>query len=264
MLDLMAVRMNDKAAPRRAQLGVDDDALARSREIWQRSLEGGRILTRDAMMAALDDGGVPSANQRGYHILAHLAQEGLICFGPPQGKQQTFVLLDEWLPGARRLARDEALAELARRYYTGHGPATVHDLVWWSGLTVGEVREAIALAGSALVKETVGKTAYWTGEGAPGPVEGSPASSVHLLPGFDEYLLGYKERSAMLDPQHVERTHPGSNGVFRPVLVVDGRVAGTWQRTLRKKGVRLAVTPFAPLDDAVRPALAAAAARYSH
>lgn len=214
------------------------------------------------MFALLETHGISTAGQRGIHILGNLAQEGLLCLGARSGKQFTFTLLDEWVPPARPLDRDEALAELARRYFTGHGPATVQDLAWWSGLTLTDARAALAAAGPHLEQMVSDGQTYWQAADAQAVNVGELADSVHLLPGFDEYLLGYTDRSAVLDPQHAELTHPGASGVLFPVLVIGGHVRGVWKRTLKKKAVELTFTPFESVSAAHKEAVAQAAERY--
>jgi hypothetical protein len=168
--------------------------------------------------------------------------------GPMQDKQQTFVLLDEWAPHARELSREEALAELARRYFASHGPATIHDFAWWAGLTVTDARAGLEAAKLGLVSETIDGKAYWLSAGAPEQAA-VDTSCVHLLPGFDEYLLGYKDRGAVLAAEHAPKIIPGNNGVFQPTIVVAGQVAGTWKRTLKKKSIDLTLIPFTRMDD---------------
>lgn len=185
---------------------------------------------------------------------------GLICFGPRQGKQQTFVLLDEWVPNAPRLERDAAPAALAARYFSSHGPATLQDFVWWSGLKTGDARRAIEAAAAQLAQIDVDGVAYWTARETPIWDETSP--HVALLPGFDEYMLGYRGRDAVLDPQHAQKIVPGSNGVFRPIVVVDGQIVGTWKATSKQKKVALAIRPFERLSAAAEDAVAAAAQPY--
>lgn len=142
------------------------------------------------------------------------------------------MLLEEWAPQARSLRTTKPWPELAARYFTSHGPATLQDFVAWSGLTLTNVARR-HLTGGAAYPES-GGVVYWMAQTLPAP---SPApSEVYLLPGFDEYMLGYRDRSAALDPQHASKVTPGSNGVFQPTVVIDGQVAGVWKRTL-KKGV---------------------------
>jgi hypothetical protein len=260
MLKFLTPRIIAGAARRRQELELDDAIFARCEKVFVRALQGGNQVPRDELLASLQRARISITNQRSYHILWRLAQEGLICFGAHQGKQPTFALLDEWAPKTRNLERAEALAELARRYFTSHGPATVHDFAWWSGLKISEARAAIEMTAAHLTSETIDGKVYWMSPDRPALRPVLPR--VHLLPGFDEYMLGYQDRSAALDPQHVQKILPGSNGVFMPTIVINGRVAGTWKRVVKKKSVVITAAPFASLKKAEVHALAAAAERY--
>jgi hypothetical protein len=204
----------------------------------------------------LEAAGIATTGGRALHILGHLAQQGVICFGARQGKQATFTLLDDWAPKRRVLARDEALAELAERYFTSHGPATVRDFVWWSGLTVADARAGIATAEARLARETIEGQAYWR---SPKTTPASqPAPGAHLLPPFDEYTVAYKDRSAAIDPAHAlapEQT-------LAPTIVVNGRLVGNWRRTIRTDGVVITADYFSEPDEADAQIIAEAAARY--
>lgn len=257
MLALLAPRVMARSRGRLRQLELDDATLARSRDVLVRALQGGRHLTRSAVYRTLAEAGIAPDGQRGYHILCWLAQEGTLCFGPPEGKQQTLVLLDEWVPEVRPPARDEALAELARRYFTSHGPATLDDFVWWTGLTRADARAGLDMAGPHLVREDAGGRAYWMAAAAQASASGGP--SAYLLPVYDEYAVGYRDRSAILDPADAGRA---GNGIFSPIVVVDGRVAGTWTRRLEKDEVVIKADLFRPLDEAGAHALTEAAERY--
>jgi len=265
LLGLLTPRVIAGSARRRQQLELDDAVFARSREALRAALQGGRQLTRTALLQVLEEAKISTAGQRGYHILWRLAQDGVICFGPAAGKQQTFVLLDEWLPPSAPLDREAALAELARRYFSGHGPATLRDFIWWSGLTAADARAALELAKPALVHEVVDQDTYWLAANTQaGPRESCREPEVQLLPGFDEYLLGYTDRSAVLDAARAAEIVPGNNGMFTPTVVVDGRIAGTWKRTITRRGVAVSVRPFSPLSEAGGLALTRAAERYGH
>lgn len=261
MLKLMASRVMSSAAARHKQLELDDTTFARSRDIVVEALQGGKQLARPALLQVLEHAGISTAGQRGIHMLSFLAHEGLICFGAREGKQPTFVLLDEWVPPAKELERDEALAELARRYFTSHGPATVKDLVRWSGLTTRDVRSGIDMVGQELVSEEVDGQTYWMSPEA--QAAGTVSPSLYLLPGFDEYVLGYGDRSAVLDPLHASKVVPGNNGMFMPTIISDGRVVGTWKRAVKKGGVVVTAYPFDTLTDAERVAFDQAADSYA-
>jgi hypothetical protein len=261
MVRLSAERMLAADRRRQEQLNLDEAVLEQCRRLFYDALRGDRQLTRPEMMTLLENAGISTENGRGYHILYYAALTGLICFGPMQDKQQTFALLDEWAPGARELPREEALAELAGRYFASHGPATLRDFTWWTGLAASDARAGLDAARKGLAAITAGGKEYWMAAGAPDGAA-HDSETAHLLPGFDEYLLGYTERSAVLANEHAQKIVPGWNGVFRPILVIAGQVCGTWQRSIKKNSLEIALAPFAPL--AIAPErLFAAARRYS-
>jgi len=259
MLELMTPRVLAASAGRlERQYGLDDKAFGRSREVVARALEGGRRLTRDALYRALENARISTTAGRGLHITWRMAHDGLLCFGPREGKQQTFVLLDEWIPGAKRMARDEALAELARRYFTSHGPATVHDFAWWSGLLLSDAADGLAMASGALVSGELAGRKYWSAPSAP---LGDSSPRAFLLPAFDEYTVAYRYRAVMVGPAHAR--HAEGMDVLQPAIVVNGRVVGTWARTLGKSSVEVDGSPFTRLGPTARRAVAAAVRRYA-
>jgi hypothetical protein len=259
MLELLTPRIVAGSAGRYKQLELDDGVFTRSKKVLAKALQGGQHLTRDDTMAVLERNKISTTGQRGYHILGRLAMDGLICFGPRAGKQHTFVLMEEWLPNAHRLQRDEALAELARRYFIGHGPAMLGDFARWADLTLTDARAGLAAVAPDLRQELVDGTAYWLRADAK---DLPHTATMFLLPGFDEFLLGYADRSATLDAQHVQKVIPGKNGMFMPTLVVNGRVSGIWKRTMTKKLVQIEVSPFAALKNTEWAALEVVAQRY--
>ena len=222
------------------------------------SLRGGP-LTRPEVFAALERGGHSAAGQRGYYILTRAALMGWLCLGPLRGKQETYTLLENSAPDAPSLPRAEALAELARRYFSSHGPATLADYAWWSGLTLAEARVGLGAAQADLVEQRVNGQTYWAPTGPPPAKDAEPAA--HLLPAFDEYVLGYTDRTAVLAARHSPRVM-SVNGIFYPTLVIDGEVVGTWKRAVKKDTVTITLSPFAPLKKARQAAVAAAAERY--
>jgi Winged helix DNA-binding domain len=260
MLDLLTPPVLAASKRRRQQLELDDETLARCRTLFTKALQGGKQRTRDAMYSILENARIPTGSQRGYHILWSLAQEGIICFAAREGKQPTFALLEEWTGPADRLKRDEALAELTKRYFTGHGPATLQDFVWWSGLKTSEAKTGLEMVASSLRKETLRAETYWT---SPEPVtRHKDFPNAVLLPGFDEYMLGYTDRSAVLDPLRAQKLIPDNNGRFLGTMVWNGRVVGTWKRELSKKVASVTMQPFTPLRKAEKQAFVVAAERY--
>jgi len=260
MLELLTPRIVANNAQRLLQhFGLDEATFARSKELFENALEGGKQLTRNAMYKVLEAGGITTAGGRGLHILWRVAQDGLICFGARKGKQQTFALLDEWAPKAKRMTRDEALAELARRYFSSHGPATLQDFAWWSGLTTADARAGLEMAERFLVPEPSDGQTYWLASSTPVTKDSSPTA--HLLPAYDEYTVAYKDRSAALNPEYAKHANYG-HGIFNPTIVVDGQVVGTWKRTVKKDALIITPSPFTKLKRAETRAIAEVANRY--
>ncbi len=263
LLDLLGERALAGVAKRRAALGLTDADVARADEAVVAALSGGHRLSRTALLAAIEAAGVPVTGQRGYHLLWHAAQTGRSCLGPTADGEQQFVLLSEWVPEPRRLEREEALGELAGRFFAGHGPATVHDLARWSGLPVRDARAGVAGARAQLESTTVDGAEHLLDPATPERLAAcrEEARGTLLLPGFDEFVLGYGDRSAVLEPEFATRIVPGNNGMFLSTVVVDGRIVGTWR--YEGRGARRAAvgTAFRPEDDGVVaavPQLAAA------
>ncbi len=260
MLELLAPRVVRRSASRRTQLGLDETIIAASAKVIARTLQGGKQLPRNALYGLLEQAQIATDSSRGLHILGRLAHDGLLCFGTRDGKQPTFALLDEWVPGAQSLPRDEALATLALRYFTSHGPAIVQDFMWWSGLTVTEAKAGLAAITSQLGRELIGGQDYYFGQAL--PAAPTRPLDAFLLPPFDEFLVAYRDRSAALDAHGHALVVPGGNGIFNPIIVIDGRVVGTWKRTIKTDSVVMTFSPFTSFSDEQIRAITAAAERY--
>jgi hypothetical protein len=260
MLDLMGSRMLAGAAARRAGLGLTEQLADRAVDVLAAALAGGVRLTRAQCLAALTGAGIDCGGQRGYHLLWYASQRGVTCMGPHLGKEQTFVLLDDWAPNPHRPGREEALATMALRYFRSHGPTTRQDFAGWTGLTAADAKLGIAAAGDALTELTVDGTTMYA---APAALDPPDAHPMLALPGFDEYLLGFKDRALMLDAEHKQAIIPGGNGIFQPTIVRDGRVIGTWRRTVLAKHVKVQVLAFGPMKPADRTAVERALEPYS-
>jgi hypothetical protein len=275
MLELMGVRSLAGAERRRQQLGLDAAGADKAVDLLAAALAGGGRLTRAECLRTLIDGGVAVDGQRGYHLLWYASQRGVTAIAPHVGKEQTFVLLDEWAPPGPQPSREEALGLIALRYFRSHGPTTRKDFAGWTGLTMTDCKTGIAVAGRALTTVDVdGVEMLMASEGPPpaggaGPSAAGPASVAGpaaeapgaarrpgaaaagaaddcwlALPGFDEYLLGFKDRSMMATPEQLAAIIPGGNGVFQSTLVRGGRVRATWKRTIDPRGVTVTVQPL--------------------
>ncbi|HVG23286.1 MAG TPA: winged helix DNA-binding domain-containing protein, partial [Thermoanaerobaculia bacterium] len=235
MLDLLAARtIRRNAARQLREHGMDERVMRRARTGVRRALSGGGAMTRDELYAVI-------GSEQGLHLVWRLEHEKLICFGARRGKQQTFVLLDEWIPPSRGITPADPLEELARRYFRSHGPATAEDFAWWAGIPLSEARRV-----------------------TPGRIEERvrASASVHLLPPFDEYTVAYADRSAILDPRYARRVNAGG-GIINAVIVLRGQVVGTWKRTLSRAEVNVAPTLFRELTRAERSSLERELARYA-
>jgi hypothetical protein len=256
ILGLTSARTLTAAASRRAGLGLDDAIIGQARDLLIEALTGGRSLPRAGLMALWDSGGVSTAGQRGYHLLWHCALTALVCFGPVRDGEQHLVLADEWITAPRRPGREEALGELALRYFRSHGPATARDFARWTGLLAADCRTGIAAARPSLAAVHVDGVEHLMDPATPDLLAAhrEDAHGVHLLPGFDEFILGYGERGAVLDPEFAPLIVPGNNGMFRPTVIDRGRVAGVWKRG---RDGAVDATPFTAFPARVTKALAA-------
>lgn len=257
MLDLTAPRIKAAMVYYDRQLGLDDTLYARCNEVIAGAVAGGRHRTRAELGAALAEAGIAAKGQRLGHIVSHAELDGVVCSGPRRGKQFTYALLAERAPRAKTMTRDEALAELTQRYFTGHGPATVRDFVWWSGLTVADARAGLAMVSSRLSHEEIDEQTYWFSPSSLAPVPES-SQMAFLLPTYDELLVGYSGFGAAL-------TGGRGNGEwerFNATIVIGGRVVGNWRRTIAKGAVVIELAPFASLSAAEHEAVFTAANRY--
>ncbi|MFG1971493.1 winged helix DNA-binding domain-containing protein [Nonomuraea fuscirosea] len=264
MLELMGVRALNGAARRREQLGLSEETAVQAMEVLGVALTGGGRLTRSECLAVLADKGIDTSGQRGYHLLWYASQRGLLCIAPNIGNEQSFVLLDEWVPDPHRPERDEALGTITLRYFRGRGPTTRQDFAGWTGLTAAEAKRGIAVAGDALARVTVhGVETYLDAALLDTTPPAAGDDELLVLPGFDEYLLGYKDRSLMVADEHKAAIIPGNNGIFQSTVVRAGRVVAIWKRTLTKSRVRIAVQPLAPLHGSDRAEVERAFERYA-
>jgi hypothetical protein len=192
--------------------------------------------------------------------MMHAELDGVICSGARRGKQFTYALLDERTPQTRPFDHDEALAEFIRRYFTSHGPATLQDFVWWSGLTVAEANAGLHMNASQLLHDIIDGQTYWFAETIAPTPDTSP--TVYLLPNYDEYTVSYKDRRAILAVPHTSRSDTRSSSPFNHVIVLNGRIVGIWKRTLEKDKVHITISPFTLLSDAETRAVAATSDHY--
>ena len=260
LLKLTSPRVHALNATYYRKLELDDAVLARSAIVLTNALQGGKHLTRNELAAALEQAGIIRSTDerlRLTYLVMHAELEGLICSGAMRGKQHTYALLDERVPETRTLERDEALAELTRRFFTSHGPATIKDFAWWSGLSTSDVQAGLEMSRSQLETTVVSGKTYWFAASMPRTPPAAPIA--HLLPAYDEYTIAYKDHTAILDPDYRELVVVA----FGIVIVIDGRIVGAWKRVVENDRVLLTLDPFRALTEAEDQAVAQAVQRYS-
>ncbi|PRY70009.1 winged helix DNA-binding protein [Glaciihabitans tibetensis] len=288
ILGLTSARTLAGARTRFRELGLDETTFERAAQVARVELAGGGAAGREEFLALVREAGISTEGQRGYHIIFNLSQRCLVCWGPPAANQQALVLVDEWITQSTEFDRPEALREFVVRYFAGHGPATLADFAWWTKLTLADARAGLELARDQLTEYVLAGQSYWATSGRDGTVpepDATPATQEHAatrehatalehaatrehaaaqraalrhvyaLPGFDEFLLGYQDRSLVLDEQHVQQVVPGKNGIFRPVLVSGGAVTGTWRRADVAGETSIRGEPFASLTSRETTAL---------
>ena len=259
ILELTAPRVKAFCAHVYRDIGLDDKAMSRVRKTLIKALEGGSNLTRAELLTAFARAKIATNDLRFIHIMMRAELEGIVCSGPRIGKQLTYALLDERVPLSKPLKQEEAIAKLAMRYFKSHGPATIRDFVWWSGLTLTLAKAGMELIKDELVEVTIKDQTFWMHRELAGIK--LPSGGVYLLPAFDEYLISYTDRSAAIETMHAPRVAT-KNGIFNPVIVINGSVEGTWKRVIKKNEIAVEVDAFSSLSATKNAAIRSAARRY--
>lgn len=261
MVRLLAPRQIERMASYYQKAGITNRDLERAGKVIHMALAGGKQLMRAEMYQELNAAGIATSEaagaMRGLHILTHWVQAGLICAASRKGKQHTFALLDEWVPTARDLSGDAAFAELAKRYFRSHGPATVKDFAWWAGLTLAEAKQGLWLVNDSFELIKIEGMEYWLRRDAHGGGI-SQKNSVLLLPAFDEYTVAYADRTAAADAEILPQISHG----LSPNIIIDGKIAGTWKRKISNQTVVVVCKPLRRLTRNEQAGLARAAEGY--
>ena len=238
MLDLLTPRVIRNSAGRYRQLELDEKVFSKIRIVVEKALEKGGQLSRAEIYQVLEENGIATTDQRGIHILGYLAQNGVICFGPHRGKQPSFVLLDEWIPDKKILENDAGLAILAGRYFKSHGPATVYDFAYWSGLVLAQTKRGIELVKEELDYRVIKDMTYFYPEQE---VKERPYPDGHplfLLPAFDEVLCGYKDKTATFGSLDIKSIIL-KNGIIQPMIMTKNQTVGTWKQSIKNEHMRI-------------------------
>jgi hypothetical protein len=261
MLELTAPRVQALASFRHRELKLDNAIFSLCEKTLQKVLSGKKQLPRNEIATELQHAGVETNEQRFVHIMMQMELIGLVCSGGREGKQFTYALLDERVPAVKAIDRKDALAELAERYFTSHGPATLQDYVWWSGLTVADAKASLEMIKDKLTSETLDKNTFWLDQRPDEPKGKAPTA--FLLPNYDEYIVSYKDRSAAIEAKSIKDKADPRGTIFNHTVVINGCICGIWKRTIGKNRVDIEITPFAPFSKVNQAAANTAAKRYA-
>ncbi len=250
LLRLSSPRVHLGNASQYRRLEIDPGLIKISNSIIKKALQDGKQLTRMEISSALLQAGIDAKNLRLIYLLMAAELDGIICSGARRGKQFTYALLDERAPAGRAFTPDEALAELTCRYFTSHGPATEEDFRWWSGLTRSDVRKGISMNSYCLVSEEIDGKTYWYSDA--GTICPSFTQNVLLMPNYDEYVIGYTDRSAIFHTDEPHKLDERDNPLFQNTILIDGQIRGTWKRTIKPDRVLIDTEFFIePADDQI-------------
>lgn len=262
MLALTAPRVRSLMAYNDRQWGLDRTIINKSNEALTKTLRGGKQLTRTELATALQKNKINTDDLRLTQLMIHAELDGVVCSGARQGKQFTYALLEERVPPARFLEHDEAVVELAKRYFTSHGPATLKDFVWWSGLSASDAKRGLETIKSEFENEAIDGETYWFVASAVSSTKGSVRA--YLLPNYDEYTVGYTDRSAIFDSVHSDKLDSRGSVLAQHVILTAGKIVASWKRTLQKKSVEIESKPFVTLRKSEMKAIIQAAERYAN
>ncbi|MGA2502764.1 MAG: winged helix DNA-binding domain-containing protein [Anaerolineales bacterium] len=259
MLEMTAPRLRVSFKSRHNQLGLSKAILRKSNSIIEKALKGGNHLTREELIAELGKSKIATDENRASHLFAWAELEGLICSGATKRGKQTYAILEERAQKKKPFNKDEALSTLAKKYFTSRAPATLQDFVWWSGLSVSAAKHALEMVAPELIAEKIDSQANWVPTSFSMPKVND--ERVYMLPAFDEYIISYKDRSAAL-PFETKKKAVSNNGIFRPVIVLNGQVRGIWKRTIDNDKVSVDVALFEPPSKSMRNLIEEASAEY--
>lgn len=247
LLKLTAPRIKVAIRSRHKQLGITDEVISQSNAVIADALGSGDHLTRRALVDELEEAGFENKDNLASHLLLRAELDGIICSGASKGKNHTYALMEDRVPETETINKEEAQAKLARIYFRSHGPATLEDFTWWSGLTKTSARKGLEMVKEDFISEEFDAQTYWFAEDTPAaPLK----KSAFLLPAYDEFLISYRNRSMVIPDDENRKRAISNNGIFRPVILVNGQIVGIWKRSVKKDQVIIETEFFeTPSDD---------------
>jgi hypothetical protein len=253
MLDLSGTKIKSSFKSRDKELELTESVISKTQSILENILSNVSGLTREEISEEFTRAKIRTDANRLSHIMIHAELAGLVCSGPIKEKKVTYSLLRDRVPVKKEISRDEALARLAGKYFMSRCPATLEDFIWWSNLSATDARKAVESVKPDFLPETIGSSKYWLPQSFSDEV--IKETSVYLLPAYDEFLIAYKERNSSLSAINNKRT-VSINGIFYPLIVVNGQVAGLWKRITQKNKVIVSTDFFQPPDNVINNLIA--------
>jgi len=261
MLELTTPQIKGVMKFRDKVLELDPAIYEKTNFIIGNALQGGKHLSREELTLELEMANIPTDYNKVSHFLMRAEIDELVCSGKTINHKSTFALLSERVPQVKRFSREESASKLALSYFLSHGPATLHDFIWWSGLPITLSRQALESIKSKLVSEKIGNQTFWFSDSLSIPLPDK--NSVFLLPAYDEFTISYRDRTASLDLEmHTKAI--SSNGIFRPIVVINGVVAGLWRKTTQKDKIRVEVNLFLPVSNVLKALIEEASLQYGN
>lgn len=242
MLELTAPHIKAAMKTYQKKLKLNEKIFHRTNDIIAKLLEGNNHLTRAEIVAELKKEKIKADNLQATHIMFDAELNGIVCNGPMRGKQFTYALMDERIPSTKSVTREDALFKLSKKYFTSHGPATIQDFTWWSGLPAADAKKGLDLVKDKLVSEKIDNKIYWF-DGTLSKSALTNQTAPLFLPAYDEFMISYTDRSASIDKKFSKVILVG-NGIFRPIIVKKGKAIGIWLRTVKKNHVAITTKFF--------------------
>ena len=260
MLELTAPRILSSLTHNDRHLSLDKKVLKKTNDVLAKALEGEKQMTRDEIRLALQGAKIDTSGLRFMHLLEHAELDRVICSGPRKEKQFTYALFDE-RASAKTMDHDEALAELAKRFFTSRGPATIYDFAWWAGLSVTDAKKGVDIVKRKFTREIVDRKEYFFR--VPSSNKNEIAQTALLLPNYDEYIVSYKDRTEAIDKKHLATMSKERNAVFTNAILMNGKIEGTWQRTIKDTSILIKTKNFSTVSKTKQRLILSAANRYS-
>ena len=245
MLELTAAQVRMKSGSRLKELGINSEVCLKSNQVIESAFANHKYLTREELYLEMEQNKVDGGKDRWSHLIFLAELDGILCSGIKKDKNQTYAILGDRVPRPASISRDEALGKLAFKYFSSHSPASLNDFIWWSGLSVTAAKRALEIIKPGFISENIANQEFWLPENLSRSAPVIP--SVYLLPAFDEFLISYKDRTAAFPLAQHSKAFT-NNGIFHPVIVVNGEVKGLWKRTIKKDTVYFEPKFFNPVS----------------